>query len=242
MMPLRHHALSTVILFAVACVGGNAVAQTASQNAGGHSSTAVASPGSTGTGGHDAIDNAVAAALVSAISEQLGGRPVDMRLEAIDVRPLSVRDRTVSGTGSLRIEGEGEDDWMGFRFQVLYDSELDSTGYPEVSIGGITADERDIPNDVQLVQQLDAQVVSALGKDFHQPSVRLQLDRIRTVEAGRRYLRINADGIADFGRDGSTNTQIEAIYDRSSNQWLRVHYEMGSGSEHSTRDVPFVNR
>ncbi|MFS8063344.1 MAG: hypothetical protein ACMG5Z_02035 [Luteimonas sp.] len=187
-----------------------------------------------------AIDNAIAGALINAISEQLGGRPVDMRLDAVDVQPVGTRDRTVSGTGGLRIGGDN--DWVGFRFQVLYDGQLGSTDYPEVSIGGVAAGERDIPNDAQLVQQLEAKVIAALSKEFRQQSVWLQLDRIATVEGGSHYLGINADGIAHLGVDGSTDLMIEALYDRSSGTWLRLHYGLGDGVGDSSRNQPIANR
>lgn len=193
----------------------------------------------------EAIGNAIAGALVSALSEQLGGRAVDIKLDAIEVKPVSVSqhpasEHAVSGTGSLRIQGDA--DWVGFRFDVLYDSQLGSTGYPQVGIGGVAAGERDIPNDGLLVQKLDAEVVGALSRKFRQPSVRLQLDRISTVQAGSHYLRINADGLADFGRGGSADAKIEALYDSLSGQWLRVHYEVGGGPQRTSQDVQLVKR
>jgi len=70
-------------------------------------------------------------------------------------------------------------------------------------------------------------VVAALDKEFQGQAVRLQLDRITTLEAGKRFLRIDASGIADFGREGSTPARVDALYDRSENAWLRVNYELG---------------
>ena len=60
--------------------------------------------------------------------------------------------------------------------------------------------------------------------------MRLQLDHITTVEAGSRYLRINANGIADFGAEGTSPARIEALYDRRGKAWLRVNYELGPGA------------
>jgi hypothetical protein len=57
--------------------------------------------------------------------------------------------------------------------------------------------------------------------------VRLQLDEITTLETGQRYLRIDAQGIADFGREGSTPARVDALYDRKDKSWLRVNYELG---------------
>jgi hypothetical protein len=175
--------------------------------------------------GNDAMDGAVAGVLVGALTEQFGGRSVSMMLDKVNVQATSIRDRTVSGEGRVRIDGD--DSWIGFRFSTLYDTTFDSAAYPAITLGGITRDERDIPNDTALVRQLDDNVVARLGKEFANQSVRLQLDRITTVEAGKRYLRINASGIADFGRDGTSPAQIEALYDRRDSAWLRVNYELG---------------
>ena len=202
---------------------------------------AVADPPSAGVASHEAIDNAIAGPLLHAISEQLGGRAVDMQLDAVEVQPVDSRDRSVSGTGSLRIDGD--DERMGFRFQVLYDSQLDSTSYPEVSMGGVAAGERDIPNDAQLVQQIQDKVVAAVSKEFRQQpaSVWLQLDRISTVEGGSHYLGITAQGVAYLGVAGSTRMKIEALYDRSSSQWLWLHYGLGDGGEQSSRNPAIVS-
>jgi len=174
------------------------------------------------------MDGAVAGVLVGALAEQFGGRPVSMMLDKVSVQASSIRDRTVSGEGRVRIDGD--ESWIGFRFSTLYDTTFGSAAYPDIALGGITSEERDIPNDTALVRQLDENVVARLGKEFASQSVRLQLDRITTVEAGRRYLRINASGIADFGRDGTSPAQIEALYDRRDSTWVRVNYELGPGT------------
>ena len=175
--------------------------------------------------GREAIDGAVAGVVVGALTEQFGGRSVAIKLDRVEVLPSSIRDRIVSGEGRLQL---GEDqDWIGFRFSTLYDTELGNAAYPNITLGGIANGEREIPNDTRLVRELDDNVVGRLGKEFASQHVRLQLDRITTVEAGSRYLRISASGIADFGRDGVTPAQVEALYDRRDGTWLRVNYELG---------------
>lgn len=183
----------------------------------------------------DIIDGAVAGVLVGALTEQFGGRTVSVRLDKIDVLPSSIRDRTVSGTGRVRIGGD--QDWVGFRFNTLYDTLLGSAAYPDITLGGIASGERQVPNDTVLIRQLDDTVARRLGKEFASQTVRLQLDDITTVEAGTRYLRINASGIADFGRDGTTPAQIEALYDLRDNAWLRVNYELGPAPGRDNRAV-----
>jgi len=185
----------------------------------------VKSPASTGS---EAIDGAVAGVLVGTLGEQFGDRTVSIMLDKVSVQVSSIRDRIVSGEGRVKIGGD--EDWIGFRFSTLYDTTVGSAAYPDITLGGIISGEREIPNDTALVRQLDDNVVGRLGKEFSSQAVRLQLDRITTVEAGKRYLRINASGIADFGRDGTSPAQIEALYDRQNNSWLRVNYELGPGA------------
>lgn len=179
-------------------------------------------------GGTEAINGAVAGVLIAALGEQFGGRPVSIMLDRVSVQPASIRDRAVSGEGRARIDGD--QDWIGFRFSTLYDVTFNSAAYPDITLGGIASGERDIPNDTALVRELDDRVVERLGQEFSGQVVRLQLDRITTVEAGSRYLRINANGIADFGAEGTSPARIEALYDRRGKAWLRVNYELGPGA------------
>lgn len=175
--------------------------------------------------GDETLHNAVAAVVVAALTEQFDNRAVAVQLDSADIQIVSIRDRVVSGEGRMRIGAEGED-WIGFRYRTLYDTLYASAGYPEVTLGG-SNDGRTVPNDSALVQQLDARVVAALDKEFQGQPVRLQLDRITTVEAGGRFLRIDASGIADFGREGSTPARVDALYDSRDDAWLRVNYELG---------------
>jgi len=170
----------------------------------------------------ETLDGVVAASLVGALSEQLGDRPVKIKLKHVDVQVTSLRDRLVTGQGELQIDTA--QDWIGFRFTTLYDAIFESAGYPELSIGTVGPGGRTLPNDSKLVRELDDRVVGMLGKEFGYQQVRLQLDRIDTIEAGTRYLRIDARGISDFGLDGTAPTRVEALYDRTANVWLRVAY------------------
>jgi hypothetical protein len=172
----------------------------------------------------ETLDGVVAASLVGALSEQLGDRPVKIRLKHVDVQVTSLRDRLVSGQGELQIDTA--QDWIGFRFSTLYDAIFENAGYPEVSIGTVGPGGRTLPNDSKLVRELDDRVVGMLGKEFGYQQVRLQLDRIDTIEAGARYLRIDANGIADFGIDGTAPARVEALYDREQDAWLRVTYTL----------------
>ena len=237
---MRRNIPVAVVMLACSCAAGSAASQGAAQGIEAESTAATARMHGRAVESRDTINNAIAGPLIIVISQQLGGRAVDMRLDAVDVQDMDVqevnaRDRVVSGTGSLRIDGN--EDWVGFRFHVPYDARLGKAGYPEVSMGGVAAGERDVPNDGQLVQQLEARIVAALSKEFRHQSVWLQLDRIATVEGGSHYLGINADGIAHVGGD-SIDMMIEAFYDRSSGEWLRLHYGLGEGAGHPPRNLP----
>lgn len=222
---MRRASLLSIVLLA----SGTCIAATTTLPPLSAAGTTVPAPAKAPTStGNDTMDGAVAGVLVGALTEQFGGRAVSMMLDKVNVQASSVRDRTVNGEGRVRIDGD--ESWIGFRFSTLYDTTFGSAAYPDITLGGITSDERDIPNDTALVRQLDDNVVARLGKEFASQSVRLQLDHITTVEAGKRYLRINASGIADFGRDGTSPAQIEALYDRRDSAWLRVSYELGPGA------------
>jgi hypothetical protein len=184
-----------------------------------------AAPSKSPAKGNETLHNAVAAVVVAALTEQFDNRTIAVQLDSADVQIVSIRDRVVSGEGRMRI-GADDEDWIGFRYRTLYDTLYGSAGYPELTLGGSDG-ERAVPNDSALVQELDARVVAALDKEFQGQQVRLQLDRINTLEAGKRFVRIDASGIADFGREGSTPARVDALYDRHENAWLRVNYELG---------------
>jgi hypothetical protein len=172
----------------------------------------------------ETLDGVVAASLVGALSEQLGGRAVKVRLGRVDVQTTSLRDRRVSGQGEVQI-GNAEE-WIGFRFVTLYDAILESAGYPELDIGIAGTAGKAVPNDATLVRELDDHVVAKLGEEFGGQRVRLRLDRIATLEAGSRYSRIDATGIADFGLDGTAPVRVEGLYDRIDKTWLRASYTL----------------
>lgn len=176
--------------------------------------------------GNEALNNAVASVVVAALSEQFDGRTVSVKLDRTEVAMSSLRDRVVTGEGRMRIGSEDEE-WIGFHYRTLYDTQLANAAYPQITLGGQGDDGRVLPNDARLVSQLDERVVRQLDREFAGQPVRLQLDQIQTIEAGARYLRIDAVGLADFGREGTTSAQVDALYDRVDGTWVRVNYELG---------------
>src|SRR5690606_7285636 len=108
--------------------------------------------------GNEALDNAVAAVVVAALVEQMNTPSIEVNIDAFDVGISSVRDRSVSGQGRMRV---GDDaDWIGFRYSTVYDTTFNSAGYPRITIGGVSAGEREVPNDATLVRQLEDRVAA----------------------------------------------------------------------------------
>ncbi|MGJ4802010.1 hypothetical protein ACQYVW_02065 [Luteimonas sp. SDU82] len=219
--------VATALLLAVAQAGGPAQAQLAATAAPARASQAAAQPGAA-TSGNEALDNAVAAVVVAALAEQMNTASIEVSIDSYEVGIASLRDRNVSGLGRMRLDGDEE--WIGFRYSTVYDTTFSSAGYPRLTIGGVSAGEREVPNDSGLVRELEERVMVELDRQFGGRSTRLQLDDINTVQGGGRLLRINAQGIADFGLDGSTPVRIEALYDRVAGAWQRVNYDLGTAS------------
>ena len=87
---------------------------------------------------------------------------------------------------------------------------------------------RALPVRSGVAASLRDEVQSRLRREFRQQAVSFRLDRAAALDAGKRYARVEANGIADFGRDGRTPAGVEAIYDRRANAWIQVRYELGS--------------
>lgn len=227
-MPRTRSPIASVLLIAVATCAMGTVAAVQQPVAPKHVETrpaASAGKPESRVEGDETLQNAVAAVVVAAMTEQFANRTISVKLDSADVQIASLRDRVVSGQGRVQI-GTGEE-WIGFRYRTLYDTLYGSAGYPQVTLGGGANGERMVPNDATLVQELDGKVAAELDKEFDGQPVRLQLDEITTLETGKRYLRIDAQGIADFGREGSTPARVDALYDRKEKSWLRVNYELG---------------
>ena len=230
-MPLRNPLLQVFpVLVALGAIGGGVAVQdaaTASATGPKHieARPAQAALPTSRAEADEALQSAVAAVVIGALSEQFGERTISVKLDSVDVQVASIRDRIISGTGRLQI-GVDDGEWLGFRYRTLYDTLYGSAGYPELTLGG-TDGEREVPNDSSLVGELDARVAARLDEEFGGQPVRLQLDRIASMEAGGRFLRIEAVGIADFGREGTTPAHVDALYDRRDGSWLRVNYELG---------------
>ena len=175
--------------------------------------------------GDQAIDAAVAAALIGAISSEFDERRVEVKLDRVEVAPAGFVQRDVRGTGRLMIGSD--EDWIPFRFAALYDTALSSVDYPALTLGS-TGSSQAIAADAGLARRLVNEVDRRLDVEFAEQPVQLTLDSVRLLPAGKHYLRLDANGIADFGAEGSTAAGVQALYDPRNGKWLRVSYELGA--------------
>lgn len=182
--------------------------------------------------GDEAMDGAVAAAVIGAVSQQFGENEVAVKLDKVAVAPASLRDRTVSGDGRLQI---GSDvDWIPFQFSALYDTVGTTVSYPQLKIGG-GPDAKPIAGNSKIAMALAGRLDTALRSEFPEQPVAMIMERLTSSAVGTRYLQIKGLGTADFGVEGTTAAQVEALYDRSNGQWLRVDYELGTTSNWADR-------
>lgn len=252
---MRRNTISrfTPIAFAVLSAAGLLATAIASQGAGGSASGissrpvqiqahAVSAPQSR-IEGDMAMDSAVAAAVIGAVSRQFGERRVEVKLDSVSVQPASLRDRDVSGEGRILIgdiDGADAAAWIPIQFEALYDTQTASVSHPALVIGPRSADARSLPLDAPLAVALGTQVDAALAAEFEQQPAQMIVDRVTTSPAGSRYLRVEALGTADFAAEGSTAAQIDALYDRRTGEWIRVSYELGTTSNWSDDDAESV--
>jgi hypothetical protein len=177
--------------------------------------------------GREAIDAAAAAAVVGAISGQFGERKVQVKLDHVATTPNSLIESDVAGDGRLLLGDAGDDDWLPFRFACLYDTTSATASAPRLLIGGDVPG-RSLDADSTIARQLREQVQARLQAEFQQQPVRFSLDSAAALETGKRYTRIEARGIVDFGSEGTTPADIHALYDRRGRAWVRVAYELGT--------------
>jgi hypothetical protein len=180
--------------------------------------------------GNQAIDDAAAAALIGAISGQFGERKVEVKLDTVEATPAGLIQRDIRGTGRLLI---GQDDtWIPFRFHVLYDTEQASAGYPDLVLGSDQPG-KSMPADAAIAKRLAAEVDMRLRDEFAGQPVSFTMDSVRVQPAGTRYLRLQANGIAQFGREGDASAAVRALYDIRTGEWLRLDYELGATANRS---------
>ena len=179
--------------------------------------------------GDQAIDDATAAALIGAISGEFGEHSVQVKLDTVEVLPAGIIQRDLHGAGRVMIGSDGS--WIPFQFTALYDTEKASVGYPDLVLGGAPT-ARTANADAAMTRKLAAEVDRRLHQEFAHQSPRIALDTVHVTPAGGRYLRLQANGTATFGREGSTGAGVRALYDARSGHWVQVSYDLGDTAGH----------
>lgn len=175
--------------------------------------------------GDEAMDDAVAAAVIGAVSGQFGERKVTVKLDTVDVAPASIRDRAVSGDGRLQIGDDTE--WLAFRFKAQYDTQAAAVSYPYLTIGGSDG-ATPVALDAPMAKTLLAHVDRVVSSEFAGQPVVIAFDQVKSVAASARYLRVEAVGSADFRAEGTTPAMVHGLYDRKTGEWINVAYELGT--------------
>lgn len=190
--------------------------------------------------GERAIDAAIAASLIGAVSSEFDTGGVEVKLDKVEVAPAGLVQRDVRGNGRLLI---GEDaEWIPFRFAALYDTQSSSVDYPSLVLG-TSEPGQSLATDARVARQLENEVDRRLDLEFAGQSVRFALDEVQMSPAGGHYQQLQANGIADFGAEGRAAAGVQALYDPSSGRWLHVRYELGaSANREATLDRAVARR
>lgn len=186
-----------------------------------------------------AIDDATAAALIGAISSQFAERSVVVKLDHVDATPAGIIQRDLHGDGRLQIGNDAT--WIPFRFQALYDTERGNVGEPKLTLGDAGSDQGATAN-AALTDKLTAAVAKRVQQEFPDQAVRMALDSVRTISAGRNYLQVRARGTASFGKDGVTDADVHGLYDVRRERWVQLGYELGAELESSAQVKTIVSR
>ena len=173
------------------------------------------------------MDDAVAASLVGAITQQFPKHKVEVKLDKMDIAPLSVRDRAVTGEGRVRIGSDNA--WIPLAFNALYDTQDSVVTQPRLVFGS-DAPASMLPRQSALMRGLAQQVNRAIATEFGQQAAEMRIEHASSSPAGSRYLHVQAVGQALFDGEGSEMANIEALYDRATGHWLRVSYDLGSAT------------
>ncbi len=174
--------------------------------------------------GREAADAAVAGALMGLVNEQFGGERIEIKLDSVDMRAVSPRDREVAGTGQLKVGADT--DWLPFRYRALYDTETQTAAGPAITLGSTDAGGTDVAPTEAASTDLARAASERLRGEFPDQKVTLDLSKVQRQKSGR-YERYIAIGGVRFDRDPATKAAIEGLYDPARKRWLRINYELG---------------
>lgn len=226
---MRQHLLSTSLTTVLLAASGWAAVLHADEprGTGGITAAAVAGP-ETRTEAAEAVDGATAASLIGVITAHFSEQDVGVKLDRMAMDPASVRDRTITGEGRVRIGQSGQ--WIPLRFQALYDTQTTEVFSPVLELGPDRTHYEAVGNDSEVARALDARVADALGDEFPMQPVHWSTDQVRIAPVGGSLVKVQASGTADFAAEGLTGARVDALYDHSSGQWLTLDYELGTSA------------
>lgn len=173
--------------------------------------------------GRDALDAALAAAVIGAVGAQFQEADVSVTLGRVDVTPASLQDRTLSGHGRIRLGSDPT--WIPFGFEALYDTASASVSYPRLVLGS-TRPGRELGAGSTLAHELATQVRAGLRREFEGQPVAFDVERVVSHPAGQRFVHLKATGTVDFGSEGEAPARIDALYDSRARRWVRVGYDL----------------
>lgn len=231
-MNQRFQAMS--LLAALVAAGGWAAGSNADERSQAHraagvevSAAATAGPEARGEAAQ-AVDGAVAASLIGAITAHFDVQDVGVKLDRVAMEPASIRDRTVTGQGRVRIGQRA--DWIPFRFQALYDTQTTQVMAPLLELGPDRTEFEAVAGDSGVARALGTRVGEALATEFPAQPVKWNTDQVRVAPLGGSLVRVQARGTADFDAEGLTDARVDALYDRASGEWISLEYELGASA------------
>lgn len=186
------------------------------------------------TEGAQAIDDALAAALVGAITTQFDERTIEVKLDHVESTLAGFLQRDLHGNARLKIGRDGA--WIPVTFSALYDTSNGTVGFPSLVLGA-DAPGQVLAADDRITRQLATEVDARLGNEFTSQDVRFKIDQARVVHIGGRYLQLDANGVADFGVEGTTTAIINALFDPKTGRWIQLSYELGPAANRKEKDA-----
>lgn len=185
--------------------------------------------------GVQAINDALAAALVGAIATQFDKRLIEVKLDRVESTLAGLVQRELHGNARMRIGNDAP--WIPVTFTALYDTSSGTVGFPSLVLGA-DGPGHALPVDDRLSRQLADEVHARLGSEFSGQAVHFRIDQAKVVEVGHHFLQLDANGVADFGVEGTTTAVINALYDPDTQRWIHLSYELGPAANRNDEPAP----
>jgi hypothetical protein len=166
--------------------------------------------------------DAIAATVIEAMRARFDGADVEFRFDAFESEQGSLRDRSLSGAGQVRLVGG--DAWLPIRYSALFDQYTGEILAPEVEFDtrGAHAAATGVDR-----SSLDAAVDNRLAGEFATQAPAFDLGDLKLVARDARYVLVAGTGQAEFAGEGTADVTVQAVYDRRAHAWLDVRYTLG---------------